>query len=135
MKLFPIPLLFLLVIFACERPSESKKNSETIPSVTLASHLNGPLDGDPVLALGQTVCVVPHASEPPSGRSESLVVTLPEDTPYSGQDELFFLRGYAIGKLSDHNVRYICYSHSSAARKHESWDAGYQAAIKEISGE
>lgn len=108
-------------------PAVTDRVAPAIQDVTLTSHLDGALIDDPRIELGQTIRVIPHESEPPSGRTESVIVELPTETPYSGDEEQYFLRGYAIGQLSSHNVALVCYSFGSAARQHESWNSGLTA--------
>ncbi len=108
MRTIILPILTAFLFLGCQGSDTTTiHHSPDVPSVTLTSHLGGPLDGDPILQLGQTVRVISAESEPPSGRKESLIVKLPTETPFDGPDEQYFLRGYAIGKLSSHNMPFM----------------------------
>ena len=101
--------MFLLLL-ACQRADSTASSAKTVlptSDVTLVSHLDGALTDDPDLAPGQTIRVLPHKTEPPSGRREPVVVTLPSTTPFDGLDQQYYLRGFAIGKLSSHNITFL----------------------------
>ena len=78
-----------------------------IRAVTFRSHLCGADSEDPIVRRGERIRVIPDAEEPPSGRHDSIVVRLPNSTPVQGDDELYYLRGYAIGCLAWHNQPFL----------------------------
>ena len=110
MKSFLLTILIFLLLVGCKRADSTvstEKNLPKILDVVLVSHLGGALGDDPDLMPGQTVRVLPHETEPPSGRREPVVVTLPSITPFAELDQQYFLRGFAIGKLSLHNNTFL----------------------------
>lgn len=101
-----LPILCFLCLWGCQRSDTAQTDPESIPDVTLVSHLSDSLDTDPTLKLGQIVRLIPDKSEP-TARKESLTMKLPTETPFDGLDEQLYLRGFAVGKLSSHNMQFM----------------------------
>lgn len=74
--------------------------------LTFRSHLRGALDADPEVHPGETIRVTPDATEPTT-EHESILVQLPRQTPFTKLDELYYLRGFAVGRLSAHNGQFL----------------------------
>ncbi len=117
------------------RPEPTAQNqpelTETLRSVTLTSHLHGDLTSDPILKIGEHIQVVPDKGEP-FFNHDPVDVILPSSTPYDGNDhdgndQIYFLRGYAVGQSSFANGQLLCHSNGSTARKYKSWNDGWSA--------
>jgi hypothetical protein len=78
----------------------------SLRTVTFRSHLSGSLDDDPRVRVGESVRVAPARSEPMS-KHDSIIVKLPAETPFSGNHELYYLRGFTIGQLSAKNLQFL----------------------------
>ena len=105
-------LLLIVVCLGCRQtelpsPKVTGEKSPDHRAVTLVSHLGGSLDDDPELRLGEVLRVVPDENEPPSALKESVLIELPLKTPFTGDDEQLFLRGYAVRELSEHNSNFL----------------------------
>lgn len=74
--------------------------------ITLRSHLDGPLDGDPTLRPGERIRLVPAPEERFDVRTPVLL-TLPSSTPRQGEMQQYYLRGYAIGFASHLNDQFM----------------------------
>ena len=70
--------------------------------VTFTSHLGRRVADDPIIHAGETIVVAPDPSES-SIHHESVIVSLPAKVPYSGDDALYYLRGYATGQAQYEN--------------------------------
>lgn len=98
-------------ILGCNQPAttdSSVATSDQTPEyreVMFRSHLRGSLDADPTVRRGDTIRVTPDDSEP-TDRYESILVQLPGQTPYKSSEELYYLRGFAVGRLSAHNSQF-----------------------------
>ena len=100
-------LISAVLVTGCnENRSSLTVQPEAIAAVTFKSHLYGDIASDPSVAKGQKIRVVPDPREPTQNH-ESIVVQLPEKTPYADDNELYFLRGFAVGQLSAHNFQYL----------------------------
>ena len=129
MKTLFVVLFFVFCLFGCDRSKPARQstarndnqaavrkprdqrtaridNQASIRDVTFRSHLHGELNGDPKPQKGETIRVIPDPSEP-MGSHESIFVQLPQETPSENGDELYFLRGYAIGQLSAQHTQYL----------------------------
>lgn len=100
--------------------------TETLRSVILTSHLHGDLTSAPILKIGEHIQVVPDKGEP-FFKHNPVDVILPSSTPYDGNGQIYFLRGYAVGQSSFANGQFFCHSNGSAARKYKSWNDGWSA--------
>ena len=109
----------------------SHTNRNTVRTVTFRSHLDGDIDDDPVVRCGETITVTPDSSEP-TEKHDAVVVSLPESTPFQDiKQELYFLRGFAVGQLSAVNHQFAAHSNGSEARQHDSWNAGWEAGFRD----
>ena len=82
------------------------KQTTEIRDVVFRSHLLRTLEADPTVRLGEKIRVTPDESEATS-HHDSILVQLPGETPYKESDELYFLRGFAVGQLSSHNLQFL----------------------------
>ncbi len=103
-----LPLLLLLTP-ACSvplSPAPAQATAPAIRDITLRSHLEGTLAGDPVLRPGERVRVIPAPTERFDGRAR-VVVDLPATVPYRGDEAQYYLRGYAIGSAAEVNGQFM----------------------------
>ncbi len=102
--------VFLIVSYNLQKAAEfsATKEVETpaFRTVTFRSHLDGSLDYDPNVRVGENVQVAPPRSELMS-KHDPIFVKLPTHTPFTGNHELYHLRGFAIGQLSSQNLQFL----------------------------
>ena len=110
MKKISLVLLASLSIGGCNHhPADSvsqQQKESPVSAVTFRSHLSGTIDGDPQIETGQKIRVVADAIEPMANH-DSILIQLPNETPYTGDAEQYYLRGFAIGQLSAHNTQFL----------------------------
>jgi len=125
---------FCLSVSGCGRTGSTAQDApeatEKVRTVTLTSHLHGDLNSDPTLKIGERIQIVPDESEPFMNH-DPVDVMLPNSAPYDGKDQIYFLRGYAVGQSSYTNGHIACHSNTSAARQHKSWNDGWDAGFRE----
>ena len=122
-----IPILAALILSGCGHdvtPSAQNVEIVTPRRVTLAAHLDGDMESDPVLSVGEQILIVP-ASEEPFETHKEIHVHLPETTPYSGRDEAYFLHGYAVGQSSEADGQIAGHSNTSQAKRVKAWNDGW----------
>jgi hypothetical protein len=102
--------VFLVVSYNLQKAAEFSATKEVekpaFRTVTFRSHLDGSLDDDPNVRVGESVQVAPANSEPMS-KHDPILVKLPTQTPFTGNRELYYLRGFAIGQLSSQNLQFL----------------------------
>ena len=102
--------VLLVVSYNLQKAAEFSATKElrrpAIRTVTFHSHLDGSLNDDPNLRVGERVQVAPARSEPMS-KHDPILVKLPNETPFSGNHELYYLRGFAVGQLSAQNLQFL----------------------------
>jgi hypothetical protein len=91
---------------ATELSATQEVEKSAIRTVIFRSHLDGSLDDDPKVRVGERVQVAPAASEPTS-KHDPILVKLPTRTPFTHDDELYYLRGFAVGQLSAQNLQFL----------------------------
>ena len=110
MKIALLILPTLVLAFGCNQQKLTQTapqgGADEIRTVTFSSHLAGTVESDPVVKPGQRIRLVPDANEI-TQKKETIVVQLPDRTPYDGDDEQYYLRGFAIGELSAHNIQFM----------------------------
>ena len=110
MRIAPQFLTLIVLTLGCNQPELTQTapqgGADEIRTVTFSSHLAGTVESDPVVKPGQRIRLVPDANEITQNK-EAIVVQLPNRTPYDGDDEQNYLRGFAIGKLSAHNIQFM----------------------------
>jgi len=102
--------LFSALVFASAplgACGEQRAEDPTSPrDVIFRSHLDGALADDPVVGPGEEIRVLPAPNER-TLRRMPVRVTLPETVPFGGPDQLYFLRGYAVGRLTAVNQQFL----------------------------
>lgn len=109
MRIEPLLMFAVLLSIGCNKQTVSEYSSQdksNVASVAFRSHLVSNSASDPIVKLAQWIRVVPDVNEITQNH-DSIVIQLPSRTPYDGGDEQFYLRGFAIGKLSKANIQFI----------------------------
>ena len=92
--------------------------------ITLTAHLDGNMESDPALFVGEQIVIIPDADEPFENHGE-VHISLPDSTPYAEQDEVYWLHGYAVGQSSAANAQFAAHSNTSQAKRNQAWKDGW----------
>lgn len=103
--------------------------------VTFRAHLDGKVETDPVVRPGEIIRVVPDPAEP-LANYDAVLMKLPKldsgaFTPDDGENQLHYLRGWAVGRMGDVNGQTAGHSNTSDARRFSGWTHGWLDGFRE----
>lgn len=129
----PVPDVWESILRQPARPMLGEAHYRKCPAdtrrVTFRSHLDGTVEDDPVVEPGEQIAAVPDRSDPLVSYDEVLM-QLPTVTPYEGDDQLYYLRGWAVGRMGDSNGQIAAHSTTSEARRFTAWNAGWMVGFQ-----
>ncbi len=104
---------------------DNKAANET-RRVTFRAHLaKGKLAEEPQIRPAETIVVVPDPAETYLAH-KPLQITLPKQTAFAGNEELYYLIGFAVGRSGVFNGQHFAHSNVTEARQHKAWNDGWK---------